>query len=515
MLAVAAIASVIASATYLLIYLLITRELSTAQVIAAGGILLAVYVAAEVVTRRALTTIETRLAARLRTRIFEHVARIDSALLDRQSSARFSTGFSQDVADVASGVAIAPTLIAQFLVIVAALVRLATVSLVSFMLVVLALALMWLTARLLHRRADAAMAIARARDDDATEALVDMTRGHKEIRLSNWLRAHVRQSFKSARAAGIAARDRGGWSQALAHATTYAIGLSLVIAANALGRQTAHVGARAVLETTLLLIWAIGPLYAILGAVPMQRRADQALLRLWELERLASRVDSDDSDDSDTDDADHAQAPALAWQELALRGVVYDYPGFRVGPIDLQLRRGEVVLLAGGNGSGKSTVATIISGLYTPTQGELLLDGQSVPPGALRSLASGVFFDFHLTGALPPELARRLPVWIERLGLAGKVTLESNRLDAGALSSGQRRRFALAMTLAEDRPLIVLDEFAADQDHDWREYFYGTLLQELRGNGHAVLVVSHDRRYFGAADRVLTMELGALVAAPA
>ena len=67
------------------------------------------------------------------------------------------------------------------------------------------------------------------------------------------------------------------------------------------------------------------------------------------------------------------------WQSLQLSGVEYRYPGegdeagFDVGPIDLELRRGELVFLVGGNGSGKSTLARLLTGLHRPAAGEIRL----------------------------------------------------------------------------------------------------------------------------------------------
>ncbi|MDK7255207.1 ATP-binding cassette domain-containing protein, partial [Haemophilus sp. UMB1048] len=66
------------------------------------------------------------------------------------------------------------------------------------------------------------------------------------------------------------------------------------------------------------------------------------------------------------------------WQTLELRDVSFHYPdnSFAVGPINLTLKRGELVFLIGGNGSGKSTLAMLLTGLYQPLSGQILLDGQ-------------------------------------------------------------------------------------------------------------------------------------------
>ena len=77
-----------------------------------------------------------------------------------------------------------------------------------------------------------------------------------------------------------------------------------------------------------------------------------------------------------------------------------------------------------------------------------------------------------------------------------------------ALSQGQRKRLALVVAYLEDRPFLVFDEWAADQDPLFKDVFYRELLPELKAQGKTVLVITHDDRYFALADRVIRMEGG-------
>src|SRR5256885_14002412 len=63
----------------------------------------------------------------------------------------------------------------------------------------------------------------------------------------------------------------------------------------------------------------------------------------------------------------------------------------------------------------------------------------------------------------------------------------------------------------EGRPVLVFDEWAADQDPSFRHLFYTELLPELRARGHLLVVISHDDRYFHLADRIVRMEAGRMV----
>ncbi|MDL4863017.1 ATP-binding cassette domain-containing protein, partial [Halomonas elongata] len=216
--------------------------------------------------------------------------------------------------------------------------------------------------------------------------------------------------------------------------------------------------------------------------------------------------------------------PLSDWQTLELRGVTFRYAdgeqgrGFAVGPIDLTLKRGEQVFLIGGNGSGKSTLARLLTGLYRPHDGQILLDGHPLEPDqweAYRSSFSAVFTDFHLfdrligrEGASPdPDLVED---WLERLAMEEKLHFDGDRVTNPQLSQGQRKRLALLLAVAEQRDFLLLDEWAADQDPQFRRTFYQALLPRLRELGKTVLAVSHDDVYFGHADRLLEMRDGQL-----
>jgi putative ATP-binding cassette transporter len=76
------------------------------------------------------------------------------------------------------------------------------------------------------------------------------------------------------------------------------------------------------------------------------------------------------------------------------------------------------------------------------------------------------------------------------------------------LSSGQRKRLALVVSLLEDRPILVFDELAADQDPAFRRFLYEELLPALKAEGRTVIAATHDDRYFHVADKVVKLEYG-------
>ena len=211
-------------------------------------------------------------------------------------------------------------------------------------------------------------------------------------------------------------------------------------------------------------------------------------------------------------DLDGRPAPAtrLALRRLdRLEGVTFTYrdedddAGFLLGPIDLTLRPGELVILAGGNGSGKTTLVKLLAGLYRPESGDVRLDGQPVARRGSRGLSPALLGRLRRRPSVPrPPRASTRPGstsaaatvssdWGWRPGLGPRGAFST--LD---LSQGQRRRLALLAAWLEDRPICILDEWAANQDPSFKQIFYHELLPELRAAGKALLVISHDERLF-------------------
>ena len=116
----------------------------------------------------------------------------------------------------------------------------------------------------------------------------------------------------------------------------------------------------------------------------------------------------------------------------------------------------------------------------------------------------------NLLGLTRPTLDATARDYLGRLGLEKKVLVENGRLSTTNLSQGERKRLALLTAYLEDRPIYVLDEWAADQDPEFKLFYYTRLLADLKSRGKAVLVISHDERYFHLADRILKLEDGRL-----
>lgn len=252
----------------------------------------------------------------------------------------------------------------------------------------------------------------------------------------------------------------------------------------------------------LTLLFLRTPLLQAIGALPTLVAAQVAF------DKLAALALAEHSEHF------AGQAPR-PWQRLTLEGVSFGYQGgFTVGPVDFTVRRGELIFLIGGNGSGKSTLAMLLTGLHRPSAGRLLLNDQEVDDWhAYRGLFSAIFTDFHLFDRLlgpqgvDPAL---LDEWVARLEMGHKLQLEGERITDIQLSQGQRKRVALLLAIAERRDILLFDEWAADQDPQFRRIFYQVLLPRLKEMGKTVIAISHDDHYFHLADRLLEMRAGQL-----
>lgn len=204
------------------------------------------------------------------------------------------------------------------------------------------------------------------------------------------------------------------------------------------------------------------------------------------------------------------------WRQISFKNTSFSYDdNFHLNPVNLDLKKGELIFLIGKNGSGKSTFCMLLTGLFKPSEGEIFVDDMKIDDDNLdvyRSLVSAVFSDFHLfTKTLAKEKfadEEKIASWLEFLELKGKTRVEDHELVLTKLSTGQKKRLAMLIALLEERDILVLDEWAADQDPVFRRFFYKKLLPLLKEQGKTIFAITHDDAYFDSADRIFLAEGG-------
>lgn len=263
----------------------------------------------------------------------------------------------------------------------------------------------------------------------------------------------------------------------------------------------------------LVLLYMKGPLEHLVGTLPIVSRAQIAFRRIAELsERFSSPEPHLLLEDAgpnrqvldllELKDVGFAFAPAEGVQP------------FRLGPVNLTFRQGEITFIVGENGCGKTTLIKLLLGLYVPQQGEVRVNGQAIDArnrDDYRQLFTTVFADYYLFDDVLlddrqiPDSARH---YLERLEIAHKVDIRDGRFTTTDLSTGQRKRLALVNAWLDERPVLVFDEWAADQDPTFRRVFYTELLPDLQRLGKTIIVISHDDRYFDVADQLVRLDAG-------
>ncbi|MGF1527705.1 MAG: cyclic peptide export ABC transporter [Candidatus Competibacterales bacterium] len=264
------------------------------------------------------------------------------------------------------------------------------------------------------------------------------------------------------------------------------------------------------------MLLVLGPFLGVLSVAPLFAQLQGSIEEIEQLERAL---------DGATIPPIPHQVPPFDrnFRTLSLKGMSYSYRdrddrvSFTMGPVDLEIAKGELLFIVGGNGSGKSTLLKLATGLYRPHSGVLQVDGRPVVDEQeyrrYRELFCAIFTDYYLLDHLygidevdPDELNH----WLAKLQIQHKTQYRQGRFTTLQLSTGQRKRLAFVMAMMEDKPIYLFDELAADQDPEFRAHFYRVLLPELRASGKTVIVVSHDDHYFDVADRVIKMRDGAI-----
>ncbi|MBP2291309.1 ATP-binding cassette domain-containing protein [Azospirillum rugosum] len=347
------------------------------------------------------------------------------------------------------------------------------------------------------------------------EGVSDLFDGFKEQRLNSARSQDLNATFGTVSARTTAARDQvhlHSWQQFVFGECAFNLMLGVVVFVVPTYSGTF---AQEVVKVSAAVFFLATPVFGLMQSLAVTSAAEAAAGRMMDLEKQLAELAEPGSD-----------GPGLPvpkdFAEWRMEGVEFAFPAppgeppFAVGPFDLTIRRGEVIFVTGGNGSGKSTFIKLLTGLYHPLRGRLTLDDAAIGPqriAAYRELMATVFADFHLFARLygldPVDRvkAEDLMRWME---MERVTAVEGDRFGRRDLSMGQRKRLGLVAAILETKPILILDEWAADQDPHFRFKFYREVVPALKARGLTIVAVTHDDHYFDVADRRLHMEEGRL-----
>lgn len=283
--------------------------------------------------------------------------------------------------------------------------------------------------------------------------------------------------------------------------------LITVVALVSLGRGVFNEDSATLVQFTVIILFIVGPLNMIVSGAAL---ISQAIVSFRNINSLEFTLD-------DNHEKFNKNEKFLAFNNLKLNAVTYSYANkeepFTLGPLNFSFSKGEVIFITGGNGSGKSTFIKLILGLTQPSSGQIGIDDLVLDQESLseyRNYFSCIFQDFYLFESILDQKGdkaddSRVNKLIKQLDLAHKVQANQGVLSDTKLSQGQRRRLALVLALFENSPIFVFDEWAADQDVTFKNFFYKKLIPQLKKKGKLILAVTHDSQYYSCCDTIIKL----------
>ena len=460
-----------------------------------------------------MVSIGERAIFELRMSLCRRILALPLRHLEEMGAGKLLATLTTDVFRISNATAALPVLLMHLSIFVSCLAYLMYLDLYAGIGVCTALAVGALLYRILGQAGSSYLDRSRAENDFLLKHFHAVAEGAKELKQHRARRRNFTEallgfsasSYRRHTVTGIALFVTGGTLSQLLY--FLAIGFAVFLLPTWGAAPTSEL----VTGYTLVLLYLLYPLDGITLVLPDLAQASISFARV---ESLGIRLD-----EAPSEPLSEPSRFAPSWHSVRYADLTFTYPPsgddppFRLGPIDFSLRPGELTFVIGGNGTGKTTFAKLLLGLYAPDGGEIIWDGAVVTAerrDAFRQLFSAIHADFFLFEQLQGlKLAKNedlIREFLAQLDLHHKITIEDQRFSTVDLSSGQRKRLALLTSFLEDRPIYLFDEWAADQDPVFRQLFYRSILPQLKSRGKTVVVITHDEHYFDVADRLIRLE---------
>lgn len=487
-------------------------EVSNYRIAAAFFLTCLVIIALKTVSQVLMAQVSMKAAYSLRVGIYKRISHAQISSLESLGSSKLMAIITGDIPRIMTGATAIPDLIISIVTVVGILCFLAIVNFHAFLFVIASLAIGVITYQIPMSFGEKAYTEAREYLDKLHEGIRGIIYGAKELKLNERKRDDFYAEELLPNEDQIKNLERRGFLF-MQTANNYGdmIGF-LIVGIIAFVLTNYQMMSQADLfGVVMAMIYVISPIGAILQCLPLISVAKVSLARLNLLnERLAPEPSKP------------LQGKPVEWTSMFIRDLCFEYPnavegqkGFGVGPATLEIKRGQISFIVGGNGSGKSTLSKLLTLHYLPTSGEIAFGDEPVTDAnrnLYRHEISAIYSDYYLfnkiLGYSDEELVTLVEPYLDELQIKHKVEVTEGRFSTISLSDGQKRRLALIVSLLDNAGLYVFDEWAADQDPEFKKVFYQQVLPSLRAEGKAILVISHDDRYFNVADQVIWMESG-------
>lgn len=460
-----------------------------------------------------------RILHGFRISLFDRVRRSEPGVLGAVGQGPVQSAMTTEMQTISNMLPMMLNGVQQLVLIVCVSLYLAYLSLFAFAMITI-LAVM-VSAIHIHRMRRINRANREAIDDENKlfGGLSDLLEGFKEVKMNDRRRAALLQALRerSERARDTKSETKSQWvrESASIQLAFYAMMAAMVFIVPIFTSDYHDVA----VQTTTATLFLIGPISAAIMSVPSFMDAEASLAKITGLEeqlRETFGVTEDtgivEVSHSDKERSQDIASVLKAVDQIALCDVEFTYPGatggFGVGPLNAEFKRGEITFITGANGAGKSTVIGLLTGLRMIDRGEIKVNDVAIGQSdlqAYRDCFATVLADYHLFGELygiDPIDPDKVDALIREMEIEHKVSLNGATFSTTSLSQGQRKRLALIVARLENKQVLVLDEWAADQDPHFRAVFYQEILPAMRRQEKIIICVTHDDRWFDVADRI-------------
>ena len=466
---------------------------------------------------------------KIRYRLADKIRHAELATLEARGTSPFYARLGQDTVKVSNFTASVITAIQAVILIVFTTLYISTISIKAFVLVTIMLSVCFLvysSRRKVFRTMWLKLSEYETRFYEKLGHILD---GFKEIKINRSKNESVLQDFALV---NEEMKDyKTGLVQAYIRLSIFSQAFFFILLGSVIFvfPQFHEEYATNIIKITAAILFISGPFEIVLNGNQQLANANSSARNILELEAELEEVLRQNEMTIEAQNHPEAFEELPFSDNIRFHNLSFAYPPvkgrdyiFEVGPIDLTIKKGELIFITGGNGSGKSTFLKLMTGLYQPQAGQILVDvdeagrpDTTVTPAnyqQYRNLFTTIFTDFHLFDKLygiretdPADINAVL----KNMELpADKTTYRNGGFTNLRLSTGQKKRLALTTCIIEDKPIYIFDEVAADLDPEFRDKYYYQIIRELRARNKTVIVVSHDRYYWTVPDRLLEMANG-------
>lgn len=471
---------------------------------------MAIYVVGQRVVRISLLTITNDLVYEQRTKLISKVIKASFTKIDNIEDGKIQAGLNNDAETVSTFANMLITAMTNFVTLITCFIYLGILNIWGLVFSILVIGVMVGCYMIVGQHAQSVWQQTRDSQNMFFKYIDDLLKGFKELKLSILKSNEFEKDMYSVCQEYRTKRIQGD----LAFANVFVVGellFTVVIGSVAFIFPVLFKGlTNETLRTYIFIfLYMTGPVNILLNTIPSIINARISYKRIVELIGYLEEDALEDKEELKL----NVDSPLL----IELKDIQYRYPNvldnsFYIGPINLSFRSGEITFITGGNGSGKTTIVKLITGLYELQDGAIYLNGNKLSSNQLREQCTAIFSDFYLFEKLYGIEKRNdlalIQKHLEKLGIADKVEIENGVCNTIKLSTGQKKRLALLLAFMEDRPIYVLDEWAADQDPQFRRYFYTVILPELKARNKCIIAITHDDNYFYVADQIVKLRVG-------